>query len=70
VADDQLADALPVISRAAVLAAGAAGVVPGVVHAERTTLQVGSMPTDGSAEALYAVDRGSFAAVGIDRRSR
>jgi hypothetical protein len=53
-----------------VLAAGAVGVVPGVVHAERTTLQVGSMPTDGSAEALYAVDRCSFAAVGIDRRSR
>ncbi len=53
--------------RAAFASIVAAG-VPRAVRAEGTTLQVGSMPTDGSAEALYAVDRGSFAAVGIDAK--
>jgi NitT/TauT family transport system substrate-binding protein len=57
------------IKRAAVLAAGAALVAaPRLARADLVTLQVGSMPTDGSAEALYASDRGSFSAAGIDAK--
>jgi len=57
-----------VISRAALLAGAAVVLAPRAARADAITLQVGAMPTDGSAEALYAVDRGAFAAVGIDAK--
>jgi NitT/TauT family transport system substrate-binding protein len=74
VADDQLADAVPLmasVSRAAVVRAGAAfavaGFGPQVARAADTIpLQVGAMPTDGSAEAAYALDQGWFKAAGLD----
>jgi NitT/TauT family transport system substrate-binding protein len=75
VAHDQLADAVPlapnVLRRAEVLRAAAAaavlGAVPRLAFAQQPVpLALGAMPTDGSAEAIYAADRGFFKTGGLD----
>lgn len=74
-ADDELADALPVGRVARGRALAAAGALAVALTAQRPAraqsgvpLELGAMPTDGSAEALYADDRGFFKDGGIDAR--
>ncbi len=56
--------------RTALAAAGAWALAPGVPATAQTLvpLQIGAMPTDGSAEVLYAADQGFFRSGGIDTK--